>query len=141
MTNLSGRITELRSSDSSSVTTRTRLRLRQESHRLPHRSCENISPTRANFRRAAGKDEVLRVDRIHDILGGEILCFQRGQIQIKIGGADCGLVLLNSMDVVEKSGHIIALSCRPEVYARHLYEALRELETKLAQLAIPTETK
>src|SRR5438552_2334891 len=31
MTNVSGRITELRSSDSSSVTTRTRLRLRQES--------------------------------------------------------------------------------------------------------------
>src|SRR5437870_13467168 len=37
------------SSDASSATTRTRLRPRQGSHRLPHRSCENISPAPANF--------------------------------------------------------------------------------------------
>jgi L-threonylcarbamoyladenylate synthase len=32
------------------------------------------------------------------------------------------------MDIVEKYGRIVALSCQPEVYARHLYEVLRELD-------------
>jgi L-threonylcarbamoyladenylate synthase len=53
---------------------------------------------------------------------------QRGQIDIDVGGSKCGLVVLSPMDVVKKWGRIIALSCEPEVYARHLYEVLRELD-------------
>jgi L-threonylcarbamoyladenylate synthase len=53
---------------------------------------------------------------------------QRGQIDVDLGGAKCGLVVLSPIDAVEKSGRIVALSCRPEVYARHLYEVLRELD-------------
>jgi L-threonylcarbamoyladenylate synthase len=53
---------------------------------------------------------------------------QRGQIDIDLGGAECGLVVLSPMDVVERYGRIVALSCSPEVYARHLYGVLRELD-------------
>jgi L-threonylcarbamoyladenylate synthase len=53
---------------------------------------------------------------------------QRGQIDVDLGGAKSGLVVVSPMDVVEKSGRIVALSCRPEVYARHLYDVLRELD-------------
>jgi L-threonylcarbamoyladenylate synthase len=53
---------------------------------------------------------------------------QRGQIDIDLGGSKCGLVVLSPIDVVEKSDRIVALSCKPEVYARHLYEVLRELD-------------
>lgn len=53
---------------------------------------------------------------------------QRGQIDIDLGGSECGLIALSPMDVVKKWGRIVALSCRPEVYARHLYEILRELD-------------
>jgi L-threonylcarbamoyladenylate synthase len=51
---------------------------------------------------------------------------QRRQIDVDL--SKCGLVALSPMDVVEKCGRIVALSCRPEVYARHLYEVLRELD-------------
>src|SRR5262249_16511530 len=53
---------------------------------------------------------------------------QRGQIDVDLGGTKCGLVGLSPMDVVEKGGRIVALSRLPEVYARHLYEVLRELD-------------
>ena len=53
---------------------------------------------------------------------------QRGKIQVEIGGAKCGLVVVSPMDTVKKWEHIVALSCKPEVYARHLYEVLRELD-------------
>jgi L-threonylcarbamoyladenylate synthase len=53
---------------------------------------------------------------------------QRGQISPEIGGAKCGMVVLSPQDVVSKWEHIVALSCKPEVYARHLYEVLRELD-------------
>jgi L-threonylcarbamoyladenylate synthase len=53
---------------------------------------------------------------------------QRGQISPEIGGAKCGMVVLSPQDVVSKWEHIVALSCKPDVYARHLYEVLRELD-------------
>ena len=53
---------------------------------------------------------------------------QRGKIQPEIGGAKCGIVALSPMDTVSKWENIVALSCKPEVYARHLYEVLRELD-------------
>jgi L-threonylcarbamoyladenylate synthase len=53
---------------------------------------------------------------------------QRGKIDVDLGGAECGLVVVSPMDIVKKYGRIVALSCRPEVYARHLYEVLRELD-------------
>jgi L-threonylcarbamoyladenylate synthase len=53
---------------------------------------------------------------------------QRGEIRPEIGGAKCGIVVLSPMDVVKKRENLVALSCRPEIYARHLYEVLRELD-------------
>ena len=53
---------------------------------------------------------------------------QRGKIPVELGGAKCGLVVVSPLDVVKKWENIVALSCRPEVYARHLYEVLRELD-------------
>jgi L-threonylcarbamoyladenylate synthase len=53
---------------------------------------------------------------------------QRGQISPEIGGGKCGMVVLSPQDVVSKREHIFALSCKPDVYARHLYEVLRELD-------------
>src|SRR5207248_2758865 len=53
---------------------------------------------------------------------------QRGKIPVEMGGAECGLVAVSPLDIVKKWGSIVALSCRPEVYARHLYEVLRELD-------------
>jgi L-threonylcarbamoyladenylate synthase len=53
---------------------------------------------------------------------------QRGRIPSEIGGAQCGIVVLSPMDLIQKDGPIVTLSCQPEVYARHLYQVLRELD-------------
>ena len=53
---------------------------------------------------------------------------QRGLIQPEIGGAKCGIVVVSPLDIVEKLESFVALSRKPEVYAQHLYEVLRELD-------------
>lgn len=53
---------------------------------------------------------------------------QRGQVNVDVGGAECGLIALSPMKVVKKWGRIVALSADPAEYAQHLYEVLRELD-------------
>ena len=55
---------------------------------------------------------------------------QRGLIQVTApDGQKNGLVAVGTArDFVTKWGHIIAMPCEPNLYARHLYEVLRELD-------------
>ncbi len=51
------------------------------------------------------------------------------KIQTERNSASIGMIRMSSTEAVHHEGATIALSCNPEIYARDLYRALRELDS------------